>query len=157
MNFQEFKDWVLNNHENSNYIANLKMILSSDTILESHMPLFVAGINTFLNGATHLKVKIERKASEWVGNEGEKITFDGVVENVSSFEGYYGITWIYRFRDTDDNVYVWFASRRQNVISDMKVSVRATVKKHDQYKEVKQTIITRAKLDIKENEDDFNS
>ena len=61
-------------------------------------------------------------------------------------EGYYGTTTLTKFLAGDDTL-VWFSSGDK---SDLKVgdtvSIMGTVKKHDQFKDEKQTVITRAKF-----------
>ncbi len=53
---------------------------------------------------------------------------------------------IVKMRDGDDNVFTWFASGYQNLKRGDRVSVRGTIKKHDEYQGTKQTILTRCKV-----------
>jgi len=96
----------------------------------------------------------ERSASEYVGQVGKRIDLDiADMKLVTSWETQWGMTWLYKFTDTDGNVLVWFASKplervnEDGVYEDVtEVShIRATVKEHNERDGVKQTIITRCK------------
>ncbi len=87
-------------------------------------------------------------ASEHVGDIKERIDFEGIILGVYGAEGYYGHTDIVRIRDLQGNVFTWFASDYTRLDRDQRVSVRGTVKKHDEYKGVKQTVLTRCKINV---------
>lgn len=83
--------------------------------------------------------------SQHVGNVGEKISFDGVVEFVKGFDGMYGITWIHVIKDLVGNVLVYKGTKR---LADKgrQINLTAKVKSHGERDGVKQTIIERPKL-----------
>ena len=94
--------------------------------------------------------RIERQAqqeaavarSEYVGEIGQRITLKAVtVALLSSWDGYYGTTWLYKFVDESGNVYIWFASRP--CTAEDGATIRATVKEHSVRDGVKQTVVTR--------------
>ena len=86
--------------------------------------------------------------SEWIGEVGEKIKDLKVqLTRKYSFETRYGYSTAYTFQDEKGNVLVWFSSTVQEVEPGDWCKIKyCTVKKHDEYKGVQQTIITRAKL-----------
>jgi hypothetical protein len=63
----------------------------------------------------------------------------------------FGETTMYRFLDASGNVLVWFASNNTGLEMGRKYALRGTVKKHDEYKGVRQTYLTRCRCDRKEN------
>lgn len=94
-----------------------------------------------------------RKArSQYVGEVGEKVSFKGAFEGGFSFEAHIGwlkeTRYIYKFRDTDGNLFTWFTSSGKYL--DMQkgepVEVTGTVKEHKEYQDEKQTCLTRAKV-----------
>ena len=96
----------------------------------------------------------ERSASEYVGQVGKRIDLDiADMKLVTSWETQWGMTWLYKFTDTDGNVLVWFASKPLERVNENGVyedvtevsHIRATVKEHNERDGVKQTIITRCK------------
>jgi hypothetical protein len=86
--------------------------------------------------------------SEYVGTIGQRGPFKGLtLVGINSFEGYYGPSHLHRFVSERGNVVVWFSSRV--LLEKGKVyEGKATIKKHDEYKGVKQTVINRAKFTV---------
>lgn len=84
--------------------------------------------------------------SAHVGEIKERIEFEASVEFTKEIDGFYGITTIIKLRDLDGNVFTWFASGWHDVKRGDRVSIKGTVKKHDEYQGVKQTILTRCVL-----------
>lgn len=103
--------------------------------------------------------------SEWQLEPKKRAEFDLILVNDYEYDGmaysYYdsGERHIYTFRDADGNCYVWKTANPLGMwvcgekcdnwveaeIGD-KVSMKATVKEHSEYKGTKQTVLTRAKL-----------
>lgn len=64
-----------------------------------------------------------------------------------SFQGKYGITNVFNFMDKDSHLFVWFTSTIQPYeVHDHLIISSATVKDRKEYKDDKQTVITRARL-----------
>lgn len=86
--------------------------------------------------------------SDWIGEVGDKITNIKVqLIRKYTMDGKYGVTTLYGFQDESGNIINWWSSTFQEVeLNDWVMIIRATIKKLDEYKNVKQTIITRAKL-----------
>ena len=71
--------------------------------------------------------------------------------SVREIEGQFGSTWLISFEDSVGNSLKWFASRKPEVLDGdshegetFKVSGR--VKKHDTYKDRRQTLLTRCAM-----------
>lgn len=98
----------------------------------------------------------DRKKSQHVGNVGDKITVTGKPSVVTSWQTQWGYTTIYKIVDADCNVFIWKTSG--DLIAqdedgydvytpDMEeVTVKATIKEHNEYNGEKQTVITRCKV-----------
>lgn len=63
--------------------------------------------------------------------------------------GEWGDTYLYKFLTADGNVFSWFSSPRGLAQGD-KVILTGTVKDHKEYKGIKETQLTRAKIEEKE-------
>lgn len=81
-----------------------------------------------------------------VGTIGVRIEFEAKVIGVYGTEGFYGHTDIVKFRDLKGNLFTWFASGYMNLERGDRMSIKGTVKDHDTYRGVKQTILTRCKF-----------
>ena len=87
--------------------------------------------------------EIETK-SEHVGQVGERITIKAATAKlVTSWENEFGTTYLYKFTDERGNVFIWYASRGIAVEDGM--TLKGTVKNHNERDGVKQTVITRCK------------
>lgn len=86
--------------------------------------------------------------SNWIGEVGDKITNIKVqLIRKYTMDGKYGVTTLYGFQDENGNIINWWSSTFQDIeLNDWVLITRATIKKLDEYKGVKQTVITRAKL-----------
>ena len=91
-----------------------------------------------------------KKSREWVGEVKVRQDFTGLtVLSMKYIEGNYGTTTLVTFEDEPGNLIKWFASVDLDAINTGDVvDLKATVKRHDEYKRVKQTLVTRAKITI---------
>lgn len=90
-------------------------------------------------------INYSEKSSKYVGNVGERITIKtNQAAFVTSFENQYGMTFLYKFIDSSGNVFVWFSSNQIDISAEM--TVKGTIKAHNDRNGVKQTVITRCKV-----------
>ena len=135
-----------NNYENdekNDYIDNIRTILKTDWVESNNISLVVSAVGTMLRIKAEEEARKELKKSEFVGNIGEKITFKGKANCIYSADGAYGYFYIYRF-NINGNELIWKTTKR--IDTDAEFNFTATVKSHEEYKGVKQTEITRAKI-----------
>lgn len=89
--------------------------------------------------------EVEGRASEYVGEIKKRIEFEAEVTGVYGTEGFYGHTDIVKCKDADGNQFTWFASDYTNLERGDRMTIKGTVKKHDEYRGIKQTVLTRCK------------
>jgi hypothetical protein len=92
-----------------------------------------------------------RKQAEWVnehlGEVGRRQEFTVTCDRIHETEGHYGTTGIHKLRDPDGRALTWFASGSANWLEEgCWYVIKATVKKHDEYKGRKQTTVTRVNI-----------
>lgn len=98
-------------------------------------------------------------ASEFVGVPGERGEFEGLTLTFRRVFGtQYGVKVLLKFIDPDDNVVVWWGTNDTalNMIVDEVYALKATVKGHETYEGMKQTVLTRAQVlegKLKEDEE----
>lgn len=81
-------------------------------------------------------------ASEYVGEIKERITFQtATAKLLTSWDNDYGTTYLYQFTDGHGNVFIWKASKRIQIRDGM--TLKGTVKDHNERDGIKQTILTR--------------
>ena len=71
------------------------------------------------------------------------MTITAKVEDVRSFESYYGYTKMIKFRDKVGRVIVWFTSPGVEAEHGKEYTFTGTIKGHDTYKGKSQTAVTR--------------
>ena len=109
----------------------------------------------------HIEREIERRKakaeSHHFGEPGKREVFELTLMGYSTCEGYYGTTHIYRFIEGEGNRATWFSSRdvewawavdeETGEPTELRrgdtFTVKATVKKHESYKGIAQTVLTR--------------
>lgn len=89
----------------------------------------------------------EPSMSKWVGEVGDKLKMVPVtLIGIHTYEGRFGLSQIAKFEDKDKNVYTWFTSVHIAVDVGESCFLSGTIKKHDQYKDEKTTVLTRCKI-----------
>lgn len=84
--------------------------------------------------------------SQYVGVVGDRLTVNTKsAEFLTSWETMYGATYLYKFTDTDGNVFIWKASSPQDITKNGLV-IKGTVKEHSEFNGTKQTVLTRCKV-----------
>lgn len=146
-------DWIrAHSLENLNdYMHNLITICEDDYMEIRHMGYVASLIATYKRTLEQEQEKKNSKPSNWIGEIKKRQTFNNLtVLKVTPHDGFYGMTYITRFQDEDGNILVWFATNgTEYEIGDV-VSGKATVKNHDEYRGIKQTIINRCKFELVE-------
>jgi len=85
--------------------------------------------------------------SEWISKEGDKIkSLSVTLVGVHGYENQWGYSQVVTFNDEDQNKITWFTSVNIPFKIGESCKLSGTVKKLDEYKGVKQTILTRCKL-----------
>lgn len=92
---------------------------------------------------------VRPRLDEWLGTVGEKLTVVVTLEFRHEFSSAYGPSTILKFATPEGAVVVWKASGSQMSDADLGKTYRVsgTVKAHDTYKDRKQTVLTRAKVE----------
>ncbi len=132
----------------SDYEWNLVRVCESDVIETSWIGYAASLIPTY-------EREIERQAetevsagqSHYVGTIGQRQHFEGLtVTTVIPLPGQYGVTNLHKFLDPNGNVLIWFASNAE-LERELVYGGKATVKAHDEYQDVRQTVLTRCKFE----------
>ena len=141
-------DWAQNLGEDgkilNDYEHNIHVIAASGAI-EFRSTGFAASIVNAYYREHGLYEKRNKIDSQFVGVIGERLEADVEVNLVKAIEGAYGWTYLHKMVTPDGNLFTTFASKK---LADegQKVHIKATVKNHEEYKGMKQTIVTRVKV-----------
>lgn len=131
------------------YYNNLKVIVSNEYIPLNKLGLLVSipkAIDRYEEEKKRQEEK-ERLAAEsnYLGSVGEKISVNFVSgREVACCETQFGLLHIYEFKDANGNTVVWKSSSSKDIPESGVVA--GTVKAHEEYNGIKQTVILRAKI-----------
>ena len=102
--------------------------------------------------AEEARIKAEKAISQHVGQVGDKVEIKGTYVRTGSWEqpayAGYGTTTMYchTFKDAYGNVFTWKTQKGLCLEYGENVNVAGTVKAHSEYKDEKQTELTRCKV-----------
>lgn len=138
--------WLSLQEESSNYFHNLKTVCALDYVPLERLGILVSLISSFGNFVEGEKEKEAELKSEYQGEVGERINFKiDSLRVLSSWETQYGLSFLYHFVDQQRNVYTWISSVVLNPEKEYS-EVKGTIKAHQEYKGIKQTLLTRCKV-----------
>lgn len=162
---QEVKEHFTTNKANNDYTHNLKVILSTRLTEYKNFGYIVSAYSSYLKamgreGTDWETMKREREAekaqreaehqnnlqSQYVGEVGKRETFELTYDGGISFENMYGTGYIHKFKDCNNNVFIWGTNKELTIDKGETVSIVGTVKEHKEFRDVKQTAITRCKF-----------
>jgi hypothetical protein len=139
--------WGRNLPQVSNdYMFNLASVLGGDTISPkcsggiacSAVPAYLRATRTVDDGLQ----------SKFMGALGDRIEFECTVTRATEMDTDFGTSTLYVLRDGQGNMYKWFATGCGHMSVADKVRIKGTVKKHEEYKGVEQTVLSRCKVTI---------
>lgn len=91
------------------------------------------------------KIIYDETPSTYQGEIGDKLNIIVIIKKVIPLEGYYGSSNMHIMYDTNENCYIWTTTTK-TLTTDKTYHMIGTVKDHKEYKNTKQTILTRCKI-----------
>jgi hypothetical protein len=140
---EKMVEWVKALPEPRNdYQHNLYTIIMAGYVAPKSAGLAASLLPTYRRAMEQLREREARVASEWLGEEGKRIPIKARVLSIIDSEGYYGVTYIHRMITEAGNALTWFSSSARLEEGAWYVG-KGTIKKHEMYKNQKQTVISR--------------
>jgi hypothetical protein len=136
--------WALDQKPDSEYIHNLHAIVDLGAVTYRTVGYAASIVACYQRDARKAEARAAKPESNHVGEVKERRHFTVTVEAIHYFEGNWGPTTLFRMRDKEGNLIVWFASGEPHMLKDQTYTLKATIKAHDEFKGAKQTVITRA-------------
>jgi hypothetical protein len=134
--------------DGTDFTFNLKQLLKLERAPTKQWGIIVAAVGMYLKEQGRLAERAKR-VSEFVPGVavGERVTLKLLLSKVIVIPGYqFGDKYLHSFLDDAGRAVVWFSSAGKVANEGETVTVKATVKKMEEYKGLKQTVLTRAKL-----------
>lgn len=138
----------------SDYEHNLVTLVANDLIERKHLGIVCSAVAAYQR-AMNLKVEYAKRQSDmatsaFVGEVGKRLRNVNVkVFQVRALEaGAWGPRTLVKFIDENNNLFTWFASSDRDYEVGDRYVLDGTVKKHNEYKGIKETQLTRVNLGV---------
>lgn len=150
-------EWLSKTDNDSQYIYNLKTTVADGYCEHRDFGLLVSLPSAYFKALEREQDKLLREQKrakklllnankQYIGNVGERLDIDiSSVECITSYPTIYGITRIYRFETVSGDILIWKTSNFIEHTDKIK-KIKATIKAHNEYKDEKQTEISRVKI-----------
>ena len=145
----EFMTTFLAGAELNDYLHNLSVVLKLNVIGSKLMGIAASLIPT---AEREMGKEIERRVwanlketSQYLGVVGGKLFVHATVANTRELESAYGVTTMVKFVTPEGSAVTWFASgnKTEEFPIGLKLILAGTVKKHEDYQGLRQTLLTR--------------
>ena len=137
-----------NDEELNDYLHNVRVLVLVGSVESRGVGLatsIVAVAQREMN--QRLEAQHVTQVSNHFGQVNKRDEYTLTVLSTRTFEGNYGLKTVVKFIDQSGNRAVWFASGESTLESGQTVQVKATVKDHSEFKGVKETVLSRVKVE----------
>ena len=156
---------------NSGYLFNLKQIVDAEYCTARHFGLLASLIPSYRKSEYKRLLDIKNgtsKVSEYVGNVGDKISIKVTYLNSYTYNTNFGSSYIHLFVDDNGNIFKWSTgtglrftvedtrsnySQWYGLDKGATVQLSGKIKDHNEYRNQKQTVLTRCKYEVLESKD----
>lgn len=129
--------------DDNNYYHNIDVLLKDDNVSPRDVGYLASLFPTYEREMGQKKER-ETMSNEYVGTVGDRLPQTDVkVISTRWIEGQYGSIQNVRMVDKDGNLYVWWNSSRMEMEKGLSYVIAGRVKKHEEYKGQKMTVIVR--------------
>ena len=156
--FDVVKAFIEERYKENNFLLNSRNFFIGGGVKIKQMKYIISACSMYWGMKLSEDIKNQKtkelKKSDFKGTVGEKEKLENLtIKNISGFEGSFGWTNVYRLTDEKGNIYTKFGtinprfltkdSPVENIEVGAIVSFTAEIKKHDTWKEIKQTTLGR--------------
>jgi hypothetical protein len=135
------------------YLHNLRAVARSGIVGHKSAGIAASTVIAHQRAIGRERQRAERAARPmadvWLGEVGKRETWAVALDFVTGYESAYGYTTVLKFRTAEGATLTWKASRTDLTREDVgkTYALTGTVKKHDEYKGSKQTIVSRCRCE----------
>lgn len=145
---EESLKWInsINTEKLNDYMYNLYTSCSRKVVDHRTRGLAASLYKAYANHLEDMKSWQFTKDSNYIGTTGKREVYTLTLTKKIPKESHFGMTYIHKFLDTTGNVLMWFASKDLGLNQGNTYQLKGTVKKHEIFNNVKQTILSRCAL-----------
>ena len=142
--------WIDIQEDDFGYIHNLKVACgrkyceSRDFgIIASLIPAHFKAMEKEAEQLAREATKTNKPKTSWVGEIGQRIEITAECKCVASWYNDFGPGYLYKLTTAEGNIFTWKTGK---VIEDGQVTLKGTIKAHTEFRDEKQTELTRCKI-----------
>ena len=140
-------EWLRQQPGDNEYLHNLKLLEDQDRVPAKMMGYWCSLAAAYQRAMDTLeRAKRTKKISEHFGEIKQRIETQVKCVGINYTDGYYGTICIHRMLTTEGHTIVWFANADAKMVRGGHYKIRATIKKHDEYQDWKQTHVSRLQV-----------
>lgn len=143
-------EWINAQEDELGYIHNLKVACSREYcesrdlgIIASLLPAHFKAMEKEAARLAREAAKANKPQSNWVGEVGQRIEITAECKCLASWDSDFGVGYLYKFTTADGNIFTWKTGK---AIEDGQVTLKGTIKAHTEFRDEKQTELTRCKI-----------
>jgi hypothetical protein len=148
----KIREWILSDdfRGDNDFVYNLKSIAAGEFCKPNKLGFLAyapVGWAKSMEREIQRKQESEDLVNDWNGEIGDKLELTVTLKSIRFLDSEWGVTDLYTFVGDDGRAYKWFSSRTIfTEVSEDSMRIKGTVKKHDEYKGHKATVLTRVKV-----------
>lgn len=152
---EQILTWVPSLADEFGYNTNLKAVYHKEFCEGRDFGLICSAVAVY-NREMERKARHEltRRADEksvWVGSEGDRIELhDLSVRLLTGWDTQFGYTYLYKLTAPDGTIFTWKTGKwlgsSEEISANDRVSLKGTIKGHNEYKGIMQTELTRCRV-----------
>lgn len=152
---EQILTWVPSLADEFGYNTNLKAVCHKEFCEGRDFGLICSAVAVY-NREMERKARHEltRRADEksvWVGSEGDRIELhDLSVRLLTGWDTQFGYTYLYKLTAPDGTIFTWKTGKwlgsSEEISANDRVSLKGTIKGHNEYKGIMQTELTRCRV-----------
>lgn len=152
----------------SNYLFNLRQIIDAGYCTARHFGFLASLIPSYRKSEYKRLRDNNNKESNYVGNVGDKLSVKVTYLETYTYDTYFGSSHIHLFMDDNGNIFKWSTGTGLRfTVDDIRsndsqwygldrgatVQLSGKIKEHSEYRNQKQTVLTRCKYEVLESKE----
>ena len=140
-------DWIANNNSNSEFILNLKAMITRESVPSKYFG-YIAGAVASYNREMDNSKTIIINNSYLPDNPGTKVTLKVKLDSIQSISSYYGTSYLHKWTDSENRRIAWFCSGKamDNSLIGTEMTIMGTIKERKEFNNQKTTYLNRVKM-----------
>jgi hypothetical protein len=145
----EAMKWIQEQDSKSDYINNLKVLVKSEFIAHREIGILCSLMACYykaMNKEQQQKAEKAEVKNEYTGKVGERKDFELIFKKAFGYWSEYGYINIYLFADAEGHEIKWTSQKAIEQEEGEALTIKGTIKAHEEYNGIKQTVLTRCKV-----------